>query len=359
MGILDVFSKPKNVTVPRLDLELTTGCDHGCGHCYNVWGAKDSDPQGGYKKGSLRTDDYLKMLEKVVGQTGAEHITVTGGEPLLHKGALEIIDRACVLVKSVQLITNGSHITPEIAHRFKKAGLRSVQLTLLSAKRARHDMLKGSVCFDDTVRAALDLKDAGVPVQVCFVAMQKNWEEFEDVFELAYVLGVRAISYNRMSPTGGAVHHINQLLPTVEQVEHNLMTAERLGPQYSIRVSTAMPIPPCLIRMDRFKWFDFGFCSTGTHSPNIVVDPSGNIRSCNLSSGILGNMVEEDWPQIYERVRTYQDAFKREVPEVCRGCRYETTCQGGCKESAFATFGSTTHPEPFLYQTQNPGWPSA
>ena len=33
--------------------------------------------------------------------------------------------------------------------------MRSVQLTLLSADRDTHDRLKGAVCFDDTVRAAL------------------------------------------------------------------------------------------------------------------------------------------------------------------------------------------------------------
>jgi radical SAM protein with 4Fe4S-binding SPASM domain len=356
MGILGINQRSKNITIPRLDFELTTGCDHKCGHCYNVWGAEEGDPQGGYKKGSLRLDDYLEMMEKVIAQTGAKHITITGGEPLLHKGALEIIDRACALVPSVQLITNGSHVSPDVARRFARNKVRSVQLTLLSAVPHRHDLLKGARCFDDTVRAAVDLREAGVPVQVCFVAMRTNWQEFEEVMELCYVLGVSAIAYNRMSPTGGAVHHVNRLLPEIEHVEHNLLTAERLGPRYNIQVSTAMPVPPCLIRIDRFKWVDFGFCSTGTHSPNIVVDPVGNIRSCNLSSGILGNIVEEDWSAIFERVKTYQSQFQRDVPEMCKGCRYERSCQGGCKESAFATFGATNHVEPFIYQARNPNW---
>ncbi|MFU8804952.1 MAG: radical SAM/SPASM domain-containing protein [Bradymonadaceae bacterium] len=356
MGILHINDSTKRDTVPRLDFELTTGCDHKCGHCYNVWGAEDEDPQGGYKKGSLRLDEYLAMMDKVIDQTGADHITITGGEPLLHKGALEIIEKACSKVSTVQLITNGSHITPEVARRFGKAGLRSVQLTLLSAQPHRHNLLKGADCFDDTVRAAMELREARVPVQVCFVAMRTNWEEFEEVMELCYVLGVGGISYNRMSPTGGAIHNVRRLLPEVEHVEHNLLTAERLGPKYKIHVATAMPVPPCLIRMERFKWVQFGFCSTGTHSPNIVVDPLGNIRSCNLSSGLLGNIIDEDWKTIFGRVTKYQTGFQKKVPEMCKGCRYERSCQGGCKESAFATFGATDHIEPFIYQARNPNW---
>lgn len=340
--------------IPRLDFELTQACDHKCGHCYNVWNAKGDEPQAGYPKGSLPTDEYLALMDRVVKRSGAQHITITGGEPLLHKGAMEIIERACQLVSTVQIITNGSHITPARAAKFKEWGLSSVQLTLLSADRDEHDRLKGSPCFDDTLRAALDLRDAGVPVQVCFVAMADNHAAFEGVMELCCALGVRAIAYNRMSPTGWAIRDLDRLLPQVEQVEAHLDLAERLGPTLGVRVSTAMPIPPCLIRIGRYKWVKFGFCSVGTHSPNIVVDAMGNVRSCNLSSHIMGNALTEDWPEIHRD--PYLHTFKDKVPDMCKGCAYERSCQGGCKESGFATFGDLTALEPFIRQRQDPTW---
>ena len=154
--------------------------------------------------------------------------------------------------------------------------------------------------------------------------------------------------------TGGAIHHIARLMPTVEQIERNLETAERLGRRWGIRVATAMPIPPCLIRIERFPWVDFGFCSTGSSSPNIVIDGTGRVRSCNLASGVLGNLVEQDWAEIF--ASPYQREFKRNVPQMCRGCAYERSCQGGCKESAFATFGDHAHPEPLIWLAQHPEW---
>lgn len=346
MGILFGSQSSK---VPRLDFELTPGCDHKCGHCYNVWNAKGDEPQAGYPKGQLKTDAFLRMMEKAVTESGAEHITITGGEPLLRKDAMEILEKACALVPSVQLITNGSHVPEDVAQRMGKMGIRAVQLTLLSADPKKHNELKGADCFNDTVRAAVNLLEAGVPVQVCFVSMTQNWSDFADVMELCYALGVRSVSYNRMSPTGWAIHEIERLLPSVEQVEHNLDTAERLGPQYNIQVQTAMPIPPCLIRLDRYKWVTFGFCSVGTHSPNITLDALGNVRSCNLSSHIMGNIQFQSWDDIYKD--TYFHNFKKQVPEMCRGCRYEQSCQGGCKESGFATYGDLTLPEPFVAQT--------
>ncbi len=358
MGILGLeeAKAPSSHHVPRLDFELTHGCDHACGHCYNVWGARDGDPQGGYKKGTLKGQAFMDMVEKAITQSGANHVTITGGEPLLHKQALEVIDLCGSLVDTMQIITNGSHVTPEVAARFARANMRSAQLTLLSANPGKHDLLKGATCFDDTVRAALTLRDARVPVQVCFVAMRTNWEDFEEVVELCHLLGVRQISYNRMSPTGGAVHHINTLMPDVAHIEHNLATAERLGRRYNIHIATAMPIPPCLIRMERYPWVNFGFCSTGTHTPNLTIDALGNVRSCNLSSHLLGNIAEQEWPEIHTKILEYQGAFKRDVPEMCKGCVYEQGCQGGCKESGFATFGDTAHPEPFLHLATSKQW---
>lgn len=340
--------------IPRLDFELSPACDHACGHCYNVWNADQADPQGGFKLGKqLDTPGLMALMRKAVEQTGCEHITLTGGEPLLRKDALELVELACQLVPSVQIITNGSHVPPETARRLAAARVRSVQLTLLAGNRALHDELKGAVCFDDTCRAALDLADAGVPTQVCFVAMDQNRGELVRVLELCLVLRVRQLVYNRMSPTGGAIHQIARLMPTPEQLDEDLEVLETLGRAYGIAVGTAMPIPPCLVRVERFEHVQFGFCSTGTSSPNIVVDAAGDVRSCNLSSGVLGNLVRQDWAAIH--ANPYQTEFKRNLPEMCRGCAYASSCQGGCKESAFATFGDHTHPEPLVWLATDPG----
>lgn len=346
---MSVLGRGETTTVPRLDFELSAACDHACGHCYNVWGARPGDPQAGYDlRAQLRAGALAELMTKAVTQSGCTHLTITGGEPLLAPHALDLVAHACALVPSVTLITNGSHVPPATARRLAELGVGTVQLTLLAGDRALHDRLKGAVCFDDTVRAALDLVEAGVHAQVCFVAMRENRGELARVLELCDVLGVRSLSYNRMSPTGGAVHEIDRLMPSVEDIEADLEAADRLGRAYGVRVGTAMPVPPCLVRHERYPWVDFGSCSTGSSSPNLVVDVVGNVRSCNLSTGVLGNLLRQDWDEIM--ASPYPSTFVRSVPEVCRGCAFERTCQGGCKESAFATYGAHTHPEPLLWR---------
>jgi radical SAM protein with 4Fe4S-binding SPASM domain len=339
MSILSFRSPKSNHQVPRLDFELTQACDQRCAHCYNVWGEEET----GYPRGQLPTDAYLAMMEKAIVESGATQVTLTGGEPLLRGDAMAIIARACELTSTVELVTNGAHVSPEAARELAALGVRAVQLTLLAARPELHDELKGAASFDDTTRAVCDLLENGVPVQACFVATRRNWRELAEVLELCLALGIRSLAYNRMSPAGGA---LLELLPTAEQVEANLDTAERLGRGWQIQVATAMPIPPCLIRIQRYRWIKFGFCSTGSRSPNLVIDPLGNVRSCNLSGEILGNIVERSWAQVMRN--PYPERFTRALPPICRGCHYERSCQGGCKESALATFGALDHPEPFL-----------
>lgn len=348
MSVLDTSSR-----VPRLDFELSAACDHRCAHCYNVWNASPGDPQGSYTvRDQLRAGALKQLMTKAVEQSGCTHLTLTGGEPLLAAGALDLVAHARQLVPSVTLITNGSHVPPATAARLAEIGVSAVQLTLLAGDRVLHDRLKGAVCFDDTVRAAVDLVEAGVHVQVCYVAMRENAGQLERVMELCHVLGVRSLSYNRMSPTGGAIHHVARLMPTVEDIEADLAVAERLGRAWGIAVGTAMPVPPCLVRHERYPWVRFGGCSTGSSSPNLVIDVRGNVRSCNLSTGVLGNLIEQDWDEIM--ASDYPSTFVRTVPEICRGCTHERSCQGGCKESGYATFGDHAHPEPLLWLALDP-----
>jgi radical SAM protein with 4Fe4S-binding SPASM domain len=344
---------PGGDQIPRLDFELSTGCDHRCSHCYNVWTASKGDPQATFqRKSPLSTAATLALMTKAVAQSGAQHLTLTGGEPLLHRDAVRIIEHACSLVPSVVLITNGSHVTEDTAARLGAAGLSSVQLTLLAGDRDLHDRLKGAVCFDETTRAALRLSDAGVNVQVCYVAMRENIGQLRPVMELCAALGVRGLSYNRMAPTGRAIHHVARLMPTAADLEADLDIAEALGRQWNISVGTAMPVPPCLVRVERYRWIRFGFCSTGSYSPNIVIDPAGEVRSCNLSDTVLGNLADQDWAEVF--ANPYPRTFKSSVPDICRGCAFERSCQGGCKESARATFGNTSAPDPLVWLALDP-----
>lgn len=336
----------------RLAFELTTACDHRCAHCYNIWERKGDSPA--LPEPGLQA--YLAMMEHALSSSGARQVTITGGEPLLREGAMEIIGRACLIADSVQVVTNGGHVSRATAAALRQAGVGSVQLTFLAGRAQLHDRLKGKPgSFEETVAAALDLRDEGVVTQACFVALRDNGGEMSEVLELCLALGIRSVVYNRACLTGGSKRRLARLLPSVEQIEEDLRTANQLGRALEIRVTTAMPIPPCLVHLEHYPWVRFGFCSTGSATPNLVVDPRGDVRSCNLSGVVLGNVQRHGWKKIL-RARHFKH-FKDALPQVCRGCTHQETCAGGCKESALALFHSLDEPEPLLRMAMDPNWP--
>ena len=50
-------------------------------------------------------------------------------------------------------------------------------------------------------------------------------------------------------------------------------------------------MPPCLFDHARYGHLSFGFCAAGTERAYYTLDPLGNLRPCNQSPLILGNMV--------------------------------------------------------------------
>ena len=102
-------------------------------------------------------------------------------------------------------------------------------------------------------------------------------------------------------------------------------------------MTTAIPIPPCVRGDLQLAWVQMGGCPVGTHVQSTTIDPAGNVRSCPLSSHVLGNLQCDTWQDI--EADPYPRAFRHLLPELCRTCEHASTCHGGCKESAFATSG--------------------
>jgi MoaA/NifB/PqqE/SkfB family radical SAM enzyme len=83
--------------------EITQRCNHDCLHCYNAW----KNPVD-YPAGELPTDQTLAILGKMLDETGASLVSLSGGEPMLRADVGEIVDFLRGRDVTVNLISNGS-----------------------------------------------------------------------------------------------------------------------------------------------------------------------------------------------------------------------------------------------------------
>lgn len=330
---------------PRQDsfvFEVTQACDHDCLHCYNVW----KNPIA-YPRGELGTAETLALLGKMLDETGAGLVSLSGGEPLLRPDIFEIIAYLVERGVTINLITNGSRLDEATVARLTPGKISIFELPLLSAEREIHDRMSGTDgAFDRVTEAIANLKLAEQRVVVVFVATKLNLPTWRQTAEMAFALGVDGIMFNRFNPGGRGGENIALLQATPEELTAALETAEELSEKYELPISCSIAMPPCLFDTARYRRLSFGFCAAGTARAYYTLDPLGYVRPCNHSPTILGNLRRQSFGKMAGSERMRQFAAAR--PEFCAGCRLEHECLGGCKAAAEACCGSVWEEDPFL-----------
>jgi radical SAM protein with 4Fe4S-binding SPASM domain len=321
--------------------EVTARCNLRCVQCYNVW--KDDV---GYGQAELPTDRALDLVGKAIRESKCAIFTFTGGEPLLRDDLEKLI--ACARAKgpTINLITNGTLLTGERIKSLIASGVSLFELPLNSSDRQTHNRMAGADCFDKVTRAAADIKYHGGELAFVFVRTSINIEGWSGALELGIALGARSFLFNRYNAGGECHGKPKTLMPSVEQVRDGLRVAEEYSKKYGVGIGASIAIPPCLIDPKDFPSVGFGFCAAGTDRAYYTIDPVGNVRPCNHTPTILGNLLEKPLLEIVASPKLKE--FMRARPAFCAGCGLEETCMGGCKAAAEACYGSLTACDPFL-----------
>jgi radical SAM protein with 4Fe4S-binding SPASM domain len=336
---------------PRLKtliFEVTQHCNHACLHCYNVWnGSSAGQTYPPYPRGELGGPQTLALLSKALDETHCPHLTLTGGEPLLRQDLPQIVGFLREREVKTTLISNGQLLTEDRAVDLIDRGVDLFELPLLSHRREVHDRLSGSPgAFDAVLAAMAQLRYHGGPLVAVFVATQLNLSDLYGVVKLAVAFGARALMLNRFNPGGRGRARLDELLPTVEQMCEALSVADAAAAEFGLPIVCSIPIQRCLVDIDAYRNLRFGTCAAGTDRAYYTLDPLGNLRPCNHSPTILGNLLEETFADLIapERLAPFVNAG----PTFCDPCSIRESCQGGCKAAAQVCYGSLTVEEPFL-----------
>lgn len=322
--------------------EVTQRCNHACAHCYNVW-AGDG---GAYPRGELDTAATLALLSRMLDQTGARLVTLTGGEPLLRPDLPAIVEHLAARGVAVNLITNGRLLDAAAVARL--AGKISVfELPLLSADREVHDAMSGAPgAFDRVTEAIADLKLAGQTVVGVFVATRHNLGGWRATAELGAALGLDAMMFNRFNPGGRGRAFVAELLPSPAALVEALAVADELSARLGLPISCSIPMPPCLVDTRPYAHLGFGFCAAGSGRAYYTLDPLGNVRPCNHSPTILGNLRDARFRSLARG--PVMRGFRGALPEHCAGCARAGECRGSCRAAGEACSGSPAALEPFV-----------
>jgi radical SAM protein with 4Fe4S-binding SPASM domain len=337
----------RRVRLQSLVFEVSQRCNHACLHCYNVWLPDTTGRPAAYPRGELGTAETLALFNHVLDQVDCHHVTLTGGEPLLRSDLPAMVDLLRLRQLSATVISNGRLLDEPVAADLIRRGVSLFELPLLSHRREVHDQLSGSPGAVDAVLAALaNIRQHRGQFVAVFVATRLNLGDLQETVRLAFALGARGLMLNRFNPGGRGRWHLDRLLPSTTEIQQALQDASAASIRFGIPVSCSIPIQPCLVRTQDYPALGFGLCAAGTERAYYTVDPLGNLRPCNHTPTILGNLTRESVMDLIASERMAR--FVAATPPFCAPCSLRACCQGGCKAAAQVCYGSLEVEEPFL-----------
>ena len=192
----------------QLFLELTLRCNERCLHC----GSWCSDPGRTMPAGEeLSVETYHRFLDKIRKDFDLRRmmLCITGGEPLLRKEFFEIMDYAGKLGFSWGMTTNGTLIGAETAARLKRAGMKTVSVSIDGLPETHDSFRQTPGAYERAMRGIQALLAEGgfEAVQVTTVVHHKNIGELDRLYEIMCGLDIDSWRVINMEPMGRALLH--------------------------------------------------------------------------------------------------------------------------------------------------------
>ncbi len=162
----------QNEFLRSIHIDVADACNERCVHCYIP---------NECKKNFIDSTLFYRIIDEG-RKMNIIHVTLSGGEPILHPDIISFLERCRDLDLSVNVLSNLTLLTDDIITEMKRNALLSVQVSLYSMNAAVHDSitnLPGS--FEKTKAGILRLLNEGIPVQISCPIIKQNKDSFSDV----------------------------------------------------------------------------------------------------------------------------------------------------------------------------------
>lgn len=282
----ELIKKAWNSSRPTAALfELTYRCNHLCTFCNNPIDRFQPGQPRPVAQREMTTEEIFLALRKL-RDLNVLFLTLSGGEPLVHRDFFPIAEEAGRLGFAVRVFSNGYLIDRPMAQRIRALNPIEVSISIHGADAPTHEALTripGS--FDKTVNAVRILKELGMNVMLKTPITKLNCWQMLDIYRLASGLGAHFIFDPVITPRFDGVQDPLALSPPDE------FWRAFWGPEYNELRKGKLTEP------HPFEDGTEASCGTGRNS--LMIDPYGNIFPCSLWYRNLGNIVRDDLTDLW------------------------------------------------------------
>lgn len=285
------FYLKHDLRTPRmtsLQFELTSRCNERCIHCYIPNGKKNT----GFDMPLERVKDLIDQFAKMNGL----HVTLSGGEALLHKDIAEILRYCRAKDLQISLLTNLALLKDELIPVLKEVNLSLIQVSLYSMDPEIHDTIttvKGS--WAKTKAAIEKLHAADVPVQISCPIMKANKKGYDKVLQYARDLKMKAMTdYIMMAQADLDTQNLANRIDIEEtrEVIQDIIDWDR---QYDELVHDVEPFSS----LSKEELAKMPLCGAGLN--DICVTVNGDLYPCaGWQAMVVGNIYKQTLKEVWE-----------------------------------------------------------
>ena len=329
--------------IDNLVFELTQACNQRCRFCYNYWrdGSTALPPP----------DPRLcrRTLKRLLGQASIGTISFSGGEPTLMPGFIDLALTCRFKGTKVNILTNGTLIGEEDIRNLREIGIGAIQVPLLSADPAVHEYLTGLPGSWEKAVNTIKAVSRIIPGNAfaVLVITKVNAPGVLETLELLHSLGVTGVMVNRFNLGGMGLGNRDELVLSKDELHDAFATVDAFAASHPrMRFTSGVCTPICLLNPSKFRHIQFTFCSTDFNLRPVAMDFKGDVRFCNHSPKVLGNIYERTLADILADPAAIE--YYNAVPERCAGCKYLHPCNGGCRAASEQVHGTFAAVDPVL-----------
>lgn len=301
------------------EIALTYACNAICKFCY-VDCSKNN-------KNDLTTEELKIIIWKIKNEAKVPTVSFTGGEPTLRHDLPELIKFARSINLRVNLITNGILIDQKLAKILKDAGLNSAQVSLEAGQEDIHESLtqvKGSFC--KTLSAIKYLKENNIFTHTNTTINQLNKNFLLSIIDIAKKIGTNRLSMNMLVPCGNSVNNPD-LWISYSEIGEIVNELRLYSQQLNVEFMWYSPTPLCLFNPIQHR---LGNKTCAAAHGLLSINPKGNILPCSSLNIPLGNLLENNFNEIWFSEKAVYYRLLEFAPKLCKECSYFEICGSAC-----------------------------
>lgn len=293
----------------------TYSCNLSCPFCEASAGVP--------RPGELSTADVRRLLDDLQ-RMGVRRFVVSGGEPLLRRDIVEILNHATARGLRLGLVTNGL-LVEDLWEDLKRQHYFLYFTSIDGPPRVHNEARRRPDAFDRAVAGLERFATLRVPARVVNTVVHPgNIGALDELAPLIQRSAATAWRLSPASPVGRAANGAYDLDGAQLRVLARFVRQRRA--EMDVDFGESHSYVNCFDGGPVGKPF---FCGAGLTRCSIM--PNGEVVGCQqvydprfAEGDIRTTPFPEIWSKGFSRFRT------REAPPDCRGCEHLGACQGGC-----------------------------